>query len=210
MKREGFFFIDQVIWQKSNNKPQGNKTKRFTNGYESVLIFSKAKDYYYNQLKIYDPNKSATVKRGCSEQGNKDADLKTSYHISNQYKTMRNFLCDNDIEQILKLNISKERSQQSGLQTGFFGSFPTLLPLPFILSFIPEEGTVYDPFAGTGSVGRTALMLNRKVIMSELYDKNIPKIKEVLEKGLYEFNEEDYKDLKDDVLSSDDQIDIAA
>lgn len=210
MKKEDFFFIDQVIWQKSNNKPQGNKTKRFTNGYESVLIFSKSKDYYYNQLKIYDPSKSATVKRGCSEQGNKDSNLKTSYHISNQYKTMRNFLCDNDIEQVLKLNISKERSQQSGLQTGFFGSFPTLLPLPFILSFIPEGGTIYDPFAGTGSVGRSGLMLNRKVIMSELYDKNIPKIKEVLEKGISEYDENEYHTLKNDFLSSNDQIDLAA
>ncbi|MDO3423973.1 DNA methyltransferase [Chryseobacterium sp. APV1] len=140
MKREGFFFIDQVIWQKSNNKPQGNKTKRFTNGYESVLIFSKSKDYYYNQLKIYDPSKSATVKKGCSEQGNKGVDLETSYHISNQYKTMRNFLCDNDIEHVLKLNISKERSQQSGLQNGFFGSFPTLLPyLSYYLSSLRKE-----------------------------------------------------------------------
>ncbi|WP_267402205.1 MULTISPECIES: DNA methyltransferase [unclassified Chryseobacterium] len=210
MKKEGFFFIDQVIWQKSNNKPQGNKTKRFTNGYESVLIFSKSKEYYYNQLKIYDSRKSATVKKGCSEQGNKDSNLKTSYHISNQYKTMRNFLCDNDIEQILKLNISKERSQQSGLQTGFFGSFPTLLPIPFLLSFFPEDGTVWDPFAGTGSVGRAALMLNRRAIMSELYDKNIPKIKEVLEKGISQFNEEDYINLKNDFLSSNDQTDLAA
>lgn len=162
-------------------------------------------------MKIYDPNKSATVKRGCSEQGNKDADLKTSYHISNQYKTMRNFLCNNDIEQVLKLNISKERSQQSGLQTGFFGSFPTLLPIPFLLSFFSENGTVWDPFAGTGSVGRAALMLNRRAIMSELYDKNVPKIKEVLEKGISEFNEEDYINLKIDVFTSeDDQIDLVA
>lgn len=196
MQKAGFFYIDQVIWQKSNNKPQGNKTKRFVNGYESVLLFSKSKDYYYDQLKIYDPSKSATVKKGCSEQGNKGADGKHSYHISNQYRTIRNFLCDNDIEQILKLNISKERSQQNGLQTGFFGSFPTLLPIPFLLSFFPENGTVWDCFGGTGTTGRAALMLNRKVIISELYDKNIPKIKEVLEKGISEFHEEDYINLK--------------
>lgn len=210
MQKAGFFYIDQVIWQKSNNKPQGNKTKRFINGYESVLLFSKSRDYYYDQLKIYDPSKSATVKKGCSEQGNKGADSKHSYHISNQYRTIRNFLCDNDIEQILKLNISKERSQQNGLQTGFFGSFPTLLPIPFLLSFFPENGMVWDPFGGTGTTGRAALMLNRKVIISELYDKNIPKIKEVLEKGISEFREEDYINLKNDFLSSNDQIDLVA
>lgn len=206
MQKAGFFFIDQVIWQKSNNKPQGNKTKRFVNGYESILIFSKSKDYYYDQLKIYDPTKSATVKKGCSEQGNKGADLKHSYHISNQYRTIRNFLCDNDIEQILKLNISKERSQQDGLQNGFFGSFPTLLPIPFILSFFPENGTVWDPFGGTGTTGRAALMLNRKVIISELYDKNIPKISEVLEKGVSEYNENEYLTLKNDFFSNEEDL----
>ncbi|AZA78107.1 hypothetical protein EG347_11580 [Chryseobacterium sp. G0186] len=210
MQKAGFFYIDQVIWQKSNNKPQGNNTKRFTNGYESILIFSKSKDYYYDQLRIFDPEKSATVKKGCSEQGNKGADKVSSYHISNHYKTIRNFLCDNDIEQILKLNISKERSQQDGLQNGFFGSFPTLLPVPFLLSFIPENGTVWDPFGGTGTTGRAALMLNRKVIISELYEKNIVKICEILEKGASEYNEQDYITLKQDFLSIDNNIEYAA
>lgn len=53
-------------------------------------------------------------------------------------------------------------------------------------------------------------MLNRKVIMSELYDKNIPKIKEVLEKGISEYDENEYHTLKNDFVSSDDQIDLAA
>ncbi|MDO3423974.1 hypothetical protein QWT87_03660 [Chryseobacterium sp. APV1] len=75
---------------------------------------------------------------------------------------------------------------------------------------MPEEGTVWDPFAGTGSVGRAGLMLNRKVIMSELYDKNIPKIKEVLEKGISEYDENEYHTLKNDFVSSDNQIDLAA
>jgi hypothetical protein len=38
----------------------------------------------------------------------------------------------------------------------------TLLPIPFIMSFVPENGTVYDPFGGTGTTGRTLLSLNGK------------------------------------------------
>lgn len=210
MQKAGFSFIDQIIWQKSNSKPQSNETSRFTNAYESILIFSKSPAYYYEQLRIFDPEKSATVKSGCSEQGNKGLGKKKSYHIANPYKTMRNFLCDNDIEQILKLNISKERSQQDGLQNGFFGSFPTLLPIPFILSFFPENGTVWDPFGGTGTTGRAALMLNRKVIISELYEKNIEKISEVLGKGISEYDENEYSSLRKDFLTSEDQLDLAA
>ncbi|KNB62896.1 DNA methyltransferase [Chryseobacterium sp. Hurlbut01] len=201
MQNAGFLFIDQMIWEKSNPKPQSNRTSRFTNSYESILIFAKSPEYYYEQLRIFDPTKSATVKRGCSEQGNKGVNTKKSYHISNPYKTMRNFLCDNDIEQILKLNISKERSQDEGLQNGFFGSFPSLFPLPFILSFFPENGVIWDCFGGTGTTGKLALMLNRKVIISELYDKNIAKIYETLERGTSEYDENEYRSLKNDFLS---------
>jgi hypothetical protein len=36
MQKAGFFYVDHVIWDKQNNKPQGNDTKRFMNGYEST------------------------------------------------------------------------------------------------------------------------------------------------------------------------------
>lgn len=201
MQKAGFFYIDQVVWEKSNNKPQGNKTKRFTNGYESVLLFAKSKDYFYEQLKIYNPDKKAKLMKGCKEQGKTKG-----YHIANNYDTIRNFLCDNDIEQILRLNISKDRSQKTGLQNGFFGSFPTLLPVPFILSFTPDNGTIWDPFGGTGTTGRVALMLNRKVIISELYQKNLEKISEILEKGTTEYNENNYISLKNDFLDDNESL----
>jgi DNA modification methylase len=180
---EGWFlFIDQIIWQKSNPKPQSNETSRFTNSYESILIFSKSPDYYYDQLRIFDPEKSATVKSGCSEQGNKGLGKKKSYHISNPYKTMRNFLCDNDIEQILKLNISKERSQKDGLQNGFSGRFQPCYPFHLSYHFFLKTGLYGIPSGGTGTTGRAALMLNRKVIISELYEKNVTKSQKFLKR----------------------------
>ena len=87
------------------------------------------------------------------------------------------------------------------MQNDFFGSFPTLLPIPFILSFIPENGTLWDPFGGTGTTGRVALLLNRKVIISELYEKNVVKIAEILEKGYSEFNEADYELVKSEFVN---------
>jgi hypothetical protein len=53
-------------------------------------------------------------------------------------------------------------------------------------------------------------MLNRKVIISELYEKNVAKISEILEKGVSEYDENEYSSLRKDFLSSDDQIDLAA
>lgn len=201
MQKAGFCYVGTTIWMKKDDKPQGNKIKRFSNGYEYILIFSKTKNYHYQQLRIYDPDKKATFTRGCSEQGSKGKlDKEISCHISNPYKQIRNLLDSNDVEGIINVNISGDRSQKDGLQNGFFGSFPNLLPIPFILSFIPEEGTLWEPFGGTGTTGRAALLLNRKVIISELYEKNIPKIIEILEKGESEFNTNEYEKLATEFL----------
>lgn len=197
MQKAGFFYLGKTVWVKKDHKPQGNNIKRFANGYEDILVFSKTKNYYYQQLRIYDPNKKASLTRGCSEQGNKGKLKKEmSCHISNPYKQIRNLMNENDVEGILNVNISGDRSQKDGLKNEFFGSFPTLLPVPFILTCIPEEGIVWDPFGGTGTTGRVALLLNRRVIISELYEKNIPKIEEILQKGISEFNPEEYENIK--------------
>lgn len=197
MQKAGFFYLGKTVWVKKDHKPQGNNIKRFANGYEDILVFSKTKNYYYQQLRIYDPNKKASLTRGCSEQGNKGKLKKEmSCHISNPYKQIRNLMNENDVEGILNVNISGDRSQKDGLKNEFFGSFPTLLPVPFILTCIPEEGIVWDPFGGTGTTGRVALLLNRRVIISELYEKNIPKIEEILQKGITEFNPEEYENIK--------------
>lgn len=197
MQKAGFFYLGKTVWVKKDHKPQGNNIKRFANGYEDILVFSKTKNYYYQQLRIYDPNKKASLTRGCSEQGNKGKLKKEmSCHISNPYKQIRNLMNENDVEGILNVNISGDRSQKDGLKNEFFGSFPTLLPVPFILTCIPEEGMVWDPFGGTGTTGRVALLLNRRVIISELYEKNIPKIEEILQKGITEFNTEEYENIK--------------
>ena len=197
MQKAGFFYLGKTVWVKKGHKPQGNNIKRFANGYEDILVFSKTKNYYYQQLRIYDPNKKASLTRGCSEQGNKGKLKKEmSCHISNPYKQIRNLMNENDVEGILNVNISGDRSQKDGLKNEFFGSFPTLLPVPFILTCIPEEGMVWDPFGGTGTTGRVALLLNRRVIISELYEKNIPKIEEILQKGITEFNPEEYENIK--------------
>ena len=55
---------------------------------------------------------------------------------------------------------------------------------------------VLDFFGGTGTTWRVALLLNRRVIISELYEKNIPKIEEILNKGITEFNPEEYENIK--------------
>lgn len=186
LKRRGLFYRQMVIWEKPDAKPAGNIVKRFLDGFEYVIVMSKSKKYYFDKIKIKDPNKKLKVTAGCSEQGSDEK----SYHISNRYKQIKSFMEANADDNIIKLNISEERSQTNDSDNEFFGSFPTLLPVKMILTYCPLEGTVWDPFTGTGTVGRCALLLGRKFVGHELYEKNIPKIIEVLRKGISEYDED--------------------
>jgi hypothetical protein len=51
------------MWVKPDAKPQRNKVKRLMNSFEYILIFSKSKKYNYNQFKLYNSDKAASVSR---------------------------------------------------------------------------------------------------------------------------------------------------
>ena len=163
-KRQGLIYVQLCIWRKLDGKPSGNNVKRFLNSFEYLLIFSKTKNYFFDRIRIKDESKKLEVKSGCKEQGGKEK----SYHISNNYRQIKDFVTENVIGDIMSLNITNERSQTQKEDSEFFGSFPNNFPLPFLLSFCPEGGTVWDPFTGTGTVGRQSLMLGRKFVGHEL------------------------------------------
>ncbi|MEC3877685.1 DNA methyltransferase [Chryseobacterium salviniae] len=208
MKKD-FHYIQTCMWVKPDAKPQQNKVKRLMNSFEYILIFSKSKKYNYNQFKLYNSDKAASVSKGCSEQSGNGKKV-SGLHISNTFDQCRDFMFEEDFTDYLVLNHGSGRSQDENLSQDFFGSFPTLLPIPFVMSFVPENGTVYDPFGGTGTTGRTLLSLNRKVIITELLGKNIPNIKMMLEKGESDFDLSTYTQMKEDYNYQEGTVDLAA
>lgn len=193
-KKRGFIYIQPTGWQKKDNKPAPNNIKRFSSSSESILLFAKSKDYYFNPIKIVNDKKKCEVKTGCKEQGK----TTESFHISNQYDSIRDFISEQDMEDIIFLNQSNKRAQK-GLNNEFFGSFPTMLPARYILSLCPENGTVWDPFGGMGNTGKMALTLGRSVVINELYEKNVDTLKKVLKMGETEFDKNSLDSLQEDL-----------
>ena len=71
-----------------------------------------------------------------------------------------------------------------------FAVFPTSLPYKIIKAFCPKDGIVLDPFAGSGTTGRAARMLNRKSILIDInpeYKKIIEKRCEIFKSKLSDF-----------------------
>ena len=202
MKKRGFAYIQTCIWDKNKTgKPSGGKNvKRLGNQFEYILIFAKSKDFYFNPIRLKNDKKTCKVTKNCKEQSNN-----IGTHVSNRYDTVYDVISENSTSDILVLNQTSARSQ-SEFGMDFFGSFPTLFPVPFILIFSPENGVVWDPCGGSGTVGRQSLFLGRSTVISELYEKNVRNISELLEEGIKSFNKEDLDVLKNRIGFSSSEI----
>jgi len=77
----------------------------------------------------------------------------------------------NESENIWRISLER-------VKDAHFAVFPTTLPYKIIKAFCPDDGIVLDPFAGSGTTGRAARMLNRKSILIDIN----PEYKPIMEK----------------------------
>ena len=182
----GARFIDKLIWEKPSNKPMNNSNKRLKNSYEVILHFAKSKDYYFERFKIND-ERSLKVSKGCKEHFYNTK----SFHIPNKYVSPSNFLSENSVDNILRIQLNSNRPKHIPGEAVHPATFPTTLPLIPLMISCPKtsETVVFDPFSGTSSTGVTALRLGFKFVGIELYESNISSALRILGEAQKEFNE---------------------
>ena len=198
----GVNFVDRLIWKKDGNKPYSNKVKRLNPGYETILHFSKSRNYHYEQFKIAS-DKKLKVSRGCKEKGSN----KKSFHIPNNYKQFRSLLTENEVSNVLTVQINKSRTKHVDGEEEHPATFSSNLPVIPLLSSTPKnkDSVVFDPFMGSGSCGVTAVMLGFNFVGVELYDKNIKTAARVLNETLEIYDENQKDSLLDEYMPSRDE-----
>lgn len=203
--KRGVRFVDRIIWKKTDNKPIGNQVKRLIPGYETILFFSKSKDYHFERFRIKS-DKTPKVSRGCKEKGSD----KRNYHISNQYDQFRSVLNENEVSDILTIQTHRNRTKHVDGEEFHPATFTSNLPVIPILMSTPKkrDSVVFDPFLGSGSCGVAALLLGFKFVGVELYDKNIKTAERILSEAQSDFNEDELNSLLRDTNSSDDSDDL--
>jgi DNA modification methylase len=201
----GVRYVDRLIWNKVSNKPVPNNIKRLQPGYETILHFSKTKDYYFEKIRLQS-DKTLKVTRGCREKTNN----KVSFHIQNNYNQFRSVLKDDDVSTFLTVQLNKNRTKHVKGEEEHPATFSSNLPVIPLLISTPKsmDSVVFDPFMGSGSCGVTALMLGFKFVGVELYEKNILTSKRVLSEGQESFDQESLNSLLEDYSPSDETNDI--
>ena len=162
-KEQGFNLHDTMIWYKPNAMPNVDKS-RYCQSFEYMFVFSKGKPKTTNLRMIPTKNAGKTIKR-------KTLQTQNCNKADREDKTKDTRIDFN----VYTLNVGgKKEAEHPAI-------FPEQLANDHIISWSNEGDIVYDPFAGSGTTGKMAMLNKRKCIMSEISAEYCDIIKKRLE-----------------------------
>jgi site-specific DNA-methyltransferase (adenine-specific) len=154
MINRGWILRNEIIWHKPNCMPDSAKD-RFVVDYEKLFLFVKQKKYYFETQ--YEPYLSTPVKR-CRDKS------KEKYANTGLYSSgARNYYAKGERIKRCVWKIPLCPSSES-----HYAMYPENLCVTPILAGSPVNGTVLDPFSGSGTTVLVAKKLDRKAIGIEL------------------------------------------
>ena len=162
-KEIGFNLYDTMIWEKSS--PASPTEGRYNDVFEYMFILSKGKPKTLNLIKDRE-NKSYGMKfkketRSCRE----NRTMLSTFRTIN--KTSRRF-------NVWQISRGVNKTQHPAI-------FPEALANDHIISWSNENDIIFDPFMGSGTTAKMAMLNNRKFIGCELSENYCEIIKERLD-----------------------------
>lgn len=149
-KRLGLNLHDTMIYQKAS---QPRESARYEQHFEYMFVFSKGRMNTFNPLKVPTKNAGRVVNRTCRD--NHLNDLSRSSNVV-AIETKRG-------------NVWFYGSKQNG--TGHPAVFPEALAADHIASWSNPGDVVFDPFTGSGTTGKMAVLAGRRFIGIEISDQ---------------------------------------
>ncbi|SEN22428.1 DNA modification methylase [Mucilaginibacter gossypiicola] len=175
-QEQGWYLVNEIIWKKKNPIPQSLTNKLHTS-YEKIFHLVKDPDnYFYQEFKIWHNNPIKLVKgpgyRDVKDDGNKK---EGKWLLTKPYKKFKDFIEEQKVHDVIVGNNASGRQkdlQQLDNTVDHPALFPDYLPVLPILTTSKPGDVVLDPFSGSGTTGRVALLLGRKYIGYELNKEN--------------------------------------
>lgn len=171
-KKCGFNLHDTMIWYKGSC-PFPDKT-RYYQSFEYMFVFSKGKPRVTNLLKDRKNKWSGTKAHGTERRKNGETVPLSAVKLNNN-RVVKDYGVRFNVWEI-----SPERNNK----TGHPAVFPEQIANDHIISWSNEGDLVFDPFVGSGTTGRMAVLNNRKFIgidISEEYcEMSEERIKDII------------------------------
>ena len=160
MKKQGWLWTEEFIWHKKNCYP-GKWPNRFRDAWERCLQFNKNRKFKMFQEEVMVPMGNWAEKR-LKSLGKNDVVRFESRTKSKYGKNISNWIGRKMAYPTNVLHLSTECSNRNHSAV-----FPVALPEWFIKLLTEEDDLVLDPFAGSGTTGIAALLMNRNYILIE-------------------------------------------
>lgn len=186
LQADGWYLRQDIIWHKPNPMPESVRD-RCTKAHEYIFLLSKAERYYFDSEAMQEPaSKGAagsefhTGKTGAHQLGRASTKPRTAGNKSHKYVTAYD---GSDAEEhrtkagLMKIADTpwETRNRRSvwtvatkPYKGAHFATFPPDLIRPCILAGCPKDGTVLDPFGGSGTTALVALEEGRNAVLCEL------------------------------------------
>jgi site-specific DNA-methyltransferase (cytosine-N4-specific) len=152
LQDDGWILRNAIIWSKPNAMPESVRD-RLSGRYELVFLFSKSRRYWFDLDPIREPHARASIERASYG--------RTGYEAPGQIPNKRHETTPNPK--------GKNPGDVWSIMTqpfpgGHFAAFPPELPRRCIATGCKPDGTVLDPFHGSGTTGLVALQHGRAYV----------------------------------------------
>lgn len=170
LQSDGWYLRQDIIWHKTNAMPE-SVSDRCTRSHEYIFLLTKNQKYYFDAKAIEEPILHPEAK-GMKFGGNKYPGLEGhGIYSGNAY---------NATSKTGKNKRSVWSIPTKPYKGAHFAVMPPDLVRPCILAGSPKNGTVLDPFAGSGTTLSVAIDLGRNAVGIELNSDYIPLIQKRL------------------------------
>ena len=161
----GLYLRQDIIWAKPNPLPESVKD-RCTKSHEYIFLFSKSPQYYFDHESI----REDSVDFENSKRRYQYELMGGEKHESGKFFTNRDNPHTKEIKEFDGKRSKRDVWNVSAkpYSEAHFAVYPPDLIAPCILAGCPPDGTVLDPFAGSGTTGIVAANNLRNSILIEL------------------------------------------
>ncbi|MFC5814149.1 DNA-methyltransferase [Nonomuraea harbinensis] len=182
LQQDGWILRNAIVWHKPNAMPQSVRD-RLSNRYELIFLLVKQRTYWFDLEPIrqtYTGDRSIT--RRARTGGTKPNSIKTPWPSPGKYgRTGQDAAGPRHGTAMRPTGQRHTAAHPEGknpgdvwhistrpLRAAHFAAFPIDIPLRAIAAGCRPDGTVLDPFTGSGTVGIAARQLGRKFAGIEL------------------------------------------
>ena len=191
LQADGWYLRQDIIWHKPNPMPESVRD-RCTKAHEYIFLLSKAERYYFDSGAMQEPAVTNDQRRPYGSKGAWDMDGRPEEQRPNgkprsardsfkregskreqtipgqDYGTHRPDREESEYDTSTRNRRSVWTVATKPYKGAHFATFPPDLIRPCILAGCPKDGTVLDPFGGSGTTALVALEEGRKAVLCEL------------------------------------------